>query len=70
VLVIKEARGLGLGKELIKEALKKMNSEHHALAISLSAQLYLLKFYESFGFHAVSEAYDEDGIQHIDMLKQ
>ena len=35
----------------------------------IGAQLYLQKFYESFGFVQDSEAYDEDGILHIDMLR-
>lgn len=70
VLVIKEARGQGLGKELVKRAVKKIETDTPTLAISLSAQHYLLTFYEELGFHPISEPYDEDGIQHIDMLKQ
>ena len=37
--------------------------------IRLGAQLYLKKFYESFGFKQISEVYMEDGIEHIYMLK-
>jgi ElaA protein len=34
--------------------------------IQIGAQCYLQAFYESLGFEAFSEAYDEDGIMHID----
>jgi len=36
--------------------------------IKIGAQLYLKKFYESFGFQQSSEVYLEDGIEHIEML--
>ena len=36
--------------------------------ITIGAQLYLKKFYESFGFKQVGELYLEDGIDHIKML--
>jgi len=38
--------------------------------IKIGAQLYLKKFYESFGFIQSSNVYDEDGIDHIEMLKE
>ena len=38
--------------------------------IKIGAQLYLKKFYESFGFIQWSDMYLEDGIEHIKMLKQ
>lgn len=37
--------------------------------IKIGAQLYLKKFYRSLGFEQCSEIYDEDGIDHIKMLK-
>jgi ElaA protein len=37
--------------------------------IKIGAQLYLKKFYESFGFYQCSDIYLEDGIEHILMLK-
>ena len=36
--------------------------------IRIGAQLYLKKFYESFGFIAQGEEFLEDGIPHIEML--
>ncbi|HZH36493.1 MAG TPA: GNAT family N-acetyltransferase [Flavisolibacter sp.] len=35
----------------------------------MGAQLYLKKFYESFGFQQTSDVYMEDGIAHIYMVK-
>ena len=38
--------------------------------ITISAQCYLQKFYESHGFHKVGEEYLEDGIPHIEMIRK
>lgn len=38
--------------------------------IQIGAQLYLRKFYESFGFVATGDVYDEDGIDHIKMVRR
>ena len=37
--------------------------------ITISAQVYLKNFYESHGFHQIGKDYLEDGIPHIEMLK-
>jgi ElaA protein len=36
--------------------------------IRIGAQLYLEKFYSSFGFKKESDIYIEDGIEHIEMV--
>ena len=36
--------------------------------IKISAQAYLLKFYESRGFVVISDIYTEEGIEHIKMF--
>ena len=38
--------------------------------IRISAQTYLIKFYESYGFKKIGIEYKEDGIPHISMLLQ
>jgi ElaA protein len=44
--------------------------EHYAeRRILLSAQLYLARFYESFGFTAASAPYDDFGIAHVEMTR-
>ena len=37
--------------------------------ITIGAQEYLKDFYASFDFKPVSEIYDEDGINHLDMQR-
>lgn len=37
--------------------------------MKISAQTYLKDFYQSFGFHIISESYLEDGISHVDMVR-
>ncbi len=62
-------RGLGVGKLLIAEAIKNCHALFGEGDIQIGAQLYLKKFYESFGFVKVSEVYLEDNIEHILMLR-
>jgi ElaA protein len=60
----------GGGKELMKQSIYNCYNLFGEGPIKLGAQLYLKKFYESFGFDQVSDVYLEDGIEHIYMLKQ
>jgi ElaA protein len=69
VVVAKEARGLGLGKQLVKKALAFLEVQHNTAAIKIAAQYYLENFYREFGFVSVGKPYNEDGILHIAMLK-
>ncbi len=70
VLTTSSARGLGAGKQLVHKAIEKIHAEYPSQEIKISAQLYLQDFYQSFGFKQISEIYDEDEIDHIDMLIQ
>jgi ElaA protein len=63
------ARRNGVGKILMKESIKAIEKLFGNAAIKLGAQLYLKKFYESFGFIQCGEIYLEDGIQHIEMMR-
>ena len=38
--------------------------------IKIGAQLYLREFYTSFGFRQTGDIYVEDGIDHIEMIRQ
>ena len=62
-------RGLGLGKQLIANAIEVIENRLFTTSSRISAQLYLKDFYESFGFVQVSEPYLEDNIPHIEMLR-
>lgn len=68
VLVKEECRGRGLARKLMQRAISFIKEELHENEIRISAQKYLLNFYESLGFEAVSEVYLEDGIEHVEML--
>lgn len=60
----------GYGRHLMVKAMEKITQVFPHLPIKISAQLYLQKFYESFGFTAVGEWYMEDEIPHIAMIKK
>lgn len=62
-------RRKGVGIELMKKAIEETISLYGEVAIKIGAQLYLKKFYESFGFVQCSETYLEDDIPHIKMIR-
>ncbi|MHC5361956.1 GNAT family N-acetyltransferase [Myroides sp. LJL110] len=68
VAVHKDFRALKLGRELMQYSMDQVQSNFGPCDIQIGAQVYLDKFYKSFGFQCVSEPYDEDGILHVDML--
>ncbi len=70
VLTTQRARGKGLGRLLMHESISRLNALYPALPIRISAQSYLETFYSNFGFVRVSENYDEDGIEHLEMLRR
>nr|WP_286172819.1 GNAT family N-acetyltransferase [Caproiciproducens sp. MSJ-32] len=67
VLILKEYRGYGLAKEMMKKAMDFIFYKLEESEIKLSAQLYVRNLYESLGFKAVSDIYKEAGIEHIKM---
>lgn len=60
----------GIGKLLMAKSVETVYSLFGRVPVKISAQLYLLNFYQSFGFVVWSEPYIEDNILHIEMLKQ
>lgn len=69
VLTVKEFRGFGLGRVLMQEAINRFEALYPDQGIRISAQSYLLDFYQSFGFRPVGDEYLEDGIAHTEMLR-
>lgn len=59
----------GTGRLLMRESIDSVYHLFGKVPIKIGAQLYLKKFYESFGFKQISEIYLEDGIEHIHMIK-
>lgn len=70
VVVSPTHRGKRLGDALMTESIAACERLYPENAIALSAQAHLRRFYESFGFVKTSEEYLEDGIPHIDMVRQ
>lgn len=68
VITAPNYRGKGIGFILIEKAIETVLITFNTKSIKIGAQLYLKKFYESFGFTQTSEMYLEDGIEHIDMV--
>jgi len=64
-----EVRGTGVGKILMQHALEQSFNLFGEGPIRIGAQLYAIAFYESCGFEAAGRIYDEDGIDHIEMVK-
>ncbi len=69
VLVAQKARRLNIGKALIEQLLQSIKEIFQTEEITISAQSYLLKFYNSFGFKEQGEIYLDAGVPHITMHK-
>lgn len=69
ILTVQSVRGMGVGKQLLLEALRRVEQYYPGHRIRLSAQEHLQGFYGCFGFLPVSAVYLEDGIPHIEMLR-
>lgn len=69
IITAKSARKNGYGKKLMEELISYCDNHYPGVAIKCSAQYYLKNFYESFGFTAFGDIYNEDDIPHIAMQK-
>ena len=70
VVVKEHSRSKKLGHILMREAIQVIKTHFDQRKITISAQLYLKKFYESHGFVQTSDMYLEDDIPHIEMKKE
>lgn len=70
VVVEKEERKFGYGKVIMEASLEEIKKRFPESSIELSAQTYLIKFYNDLGFKTSGEEYLEDGIPHIRMIKK
>lgn len=68
VVTFPKMRKSGLGKKLMQKSLEMIYTLWSIQPVRISAQVYLKKFYESFGFQQCSEIYLEDNIEHIGMI--
>jgi ElaA protein len=69
IVTAPQVRGTGLGRQLMVEALRRASELAPNQPIKIAAQARLEKFYTAFGFTTISERYEEDGILHIDMMR-
>lgn len=63
-------RGSGLGHALMAEAVRQLQQLWGAQAIRIGAQAHLQGFYAEHGFITDSPVYDEDGIDHVEMIRR
>ena len=70
VVVNSSFRNKSFGNDLIQKAIQAIQINFGQTKITISAQLYLKKFYEFHGFNCIGEVYLEDNIEHIIMEKQ
>lgn len=69
VLTTTAFRRTGLGRALMLEGLRRAATLYPGWGVRIGAQRYLEAFYSGLGFRTVSAPYDEDGIEHVYMLR-
>ena len=68
VVTSPKMRNSGIGRTLMQFSIRTSYQLYGKTTITIGAQLYLRKFYESLGFIQCSDVYLEDGIEHIKMF--
>lgn len=67
VLTLPEYRNRGYSRRLMLKAIEEIRNKK-LMPIKIEAQEYLLKFYESLGFEAISAPFILEGIYHVSMV--
>ena len=68
IAVKMEYRKKGLAYKIMKDIMNFISKKYKNFSVLLSAQTYLIEFYQSFGFKEIGNTYLEDGIEHINMV--
>ena len=68
IAVKMEHRKKGLAYKIMKDIMNFISKRYKNFSVLLSAQTYLIEFYQSFGFKEIGNTYLEDGIEHINMV--
>lgn len=68
VVVSKTKRGIGEGHTIMKVCMDFIKDKFGDVAVRLSAQAHLEKFYNSHQYISTGKTYLEDGIPHVEML--
>lgn len=69
VLTPPNERGKNYGRLLVKFAVETIENRFRTSKIRISAQDYLIKFYEEFGFISTDKKYLEDKLPHTEMYR-
>ncbi len=69
VAVLKDYRGLGLGKKVMMELHKYLKNEN-VEEVYLNAQIQVIDFYKSIGYEEISDFFVEANIKHKKMIKK
>ena len=69
IVTSQKVRGTGIGRALVAEGLRRLETLAPGRRIKIAAQQRLEDFYIGFGFTTVSAPYEEDGIMHVDMIR-
>ena len=69
IIVKKEYRRFKYGDHLVQNSIEFIENKFKEKEILISAQAYLINFYNNLGFVQKGEQYLEDDIPHIKMLK-
>ena len=69
VVVKKNERKLKRGNQIMIHSIKTIEKLFQTKTIIISAQSHLISFYNNLGFYSVGNEYLEDGIPHIEMIK-
>jgi len=70
VLTSPHHRGIRLGHALLERSMQHIAAQWADVPMRLHAQAHLQKFYGAFGFKAISDVHDEDGIPHVWMRSE
>ena len=70
VVVSKDERAHKYGYDIMEASINAVKTYFNEKCIKVSAQTYLKRFYNNLAFQQVGEAYLEDGIPHIGMIKE
>ena len=68
VAVLREHRGLGLGKVVMEECARILREMPEVTEAKLGAQVHALAFYEGLGYHVSGDEYIEADIPHRPMV--
>tara|TARA_B100000123_G_scaffold166951_1_gene123688 strand:- start:802 stop:1242 length:441 start_codon:yes stop_codon:yes gene_type:complete len=68
IAVKMEHRKKGLAYKMMKDIMNFISKKYKNFSVLLSAQTYLIEFYQLFGFKEIGNTYLEDGIEHINMV--